>query len=107
MIISGPEVRVELIYVPPGHRLRRGRSGELTIIGLGGQPGTRYRWIDPSQQSLPLSWYSSLGELISDITHTITQLRGWWPELHLHITLHGSAAAAKAAARRDGLTLPR
>jgi hypothetical protein len=54
-----------------------------------------------------LGWYPQLAGLCEEVHQVVGALRAWWPELSVRVTLNGSASAARVAARREGVTLPR
>jgi hypothetical protein len=54
-----------------------------------------------------LGWHPQLADLCEEVHQVVGALRAWWPELRVQVTLNGSASAARVAARREGITLPR
>lgn len=57
--------------------------------------------------SIHVGWHTELAGLIEDLERIVSTLREWWPDLDVRISLAGSAAAARRAALRNGVALPR
>lgn len=94
----------------PVHRQRllidmveRGQAGWSADLRATGIPALHA----DSGNSIHVGWHAELAGLIEDLDRILASLREWWPGLEAHISLDGSAAAARRAALRSGLTLPR
>jgi hypothetical protein len=56
---------------------------------------------------IEVGWHADLAGVVEEIQRIVNVLREWWPDLEVRTLLSGSAGAAHAAARRDGVRLPR
>lgn len=94
-------IAVELIQTEPTHWEGSGWTGQVITDALG-------RHAHPSGEDvIELGWYPRLGALLEEARDVVETLRAWLPELAVEVTLNGSAGAAKVAARRAGVSLPR
>jgi hypothetical protein len=92
-------VSVELIRTEPGRgESRGGWMAYLSTDGLGE--------LDDAGAG-ELKCRPRLGELLTEIQRIIDELRDWLGPLRIEVTLDGSAAAARVAARTERVSLPR